>query len=154
MDDIDRLGTLFEEDRITVPVAVKAEPLPEPGLLDDYETPVKARNVVWYIIVMLVATLLWSYIWTPLLNYVSLWNDPPEGVDGYAVVAQMALAYTGICLLLTFCASAAACAHQFRAGFSNAVLLLAVAATTFIAVMEMSTGKALTDLLGFFGFLS
>lgn len=154
MDDIDRLGSLFEEDRRTAPVAVIAEPIPEPGLLDGYETPVKARNVVWYIIVMLVATLLWSYVWTPLLNYVSLWRDPPEGVTGYKFVAVTTLAYVGFCMLLTIIAGAAACAHQFRAAFTNAILVLAVASAAYVAMMEMYTGKAMSELLGFFGFIS
>ncbi len=148
MDDIDRLGSLFAEDQPTTHDTTPEKPH-EAGLLDDFEERVKARNVVWYIIVMLAATALWSYVWTPMLTYIQLWNDPPEGVSGFGRLAVATIAYTSLCMLMTVGLSAAACARQFRAVFSNGILILAIAAAVFVATTELGNGKAVVELVPF-----
>jgi len=151
MDDIERLDSFFEESRRATPVAVVAAPPREEGLLDSYKPRVKPLNVVWYVLVMLVATALWSYVWNPVLNYIHIWSDPPKGVTGYGFVALISVIYTSLCMALTVAAGAAACARQFRPAFTNAILLLAMSAAAFIITMELSTGKPWASLLSFFG---
>lgn len=149
MDDIERLDSFFREERRAAPVALVAEPPREEGLLDNYEPAVKARNVVWYALVMLAATALWSYTWTPLLHYIDIWSDPPKGVTGYGFVSVISITYLSACMLLSIAAGAAACARQFRPVFTNAILLLAVSAAAFIVTMELSVGKPWSSLLSF-----
>jgi hypothetical protein len=146
MEDIEQLDAMFQNEQ---QAAVAVDPPRPRDLLAGYTPRTKPGNVIWFFIALLISTVLWSFTWTPVLNFIAIWNDPPEGVDGYSVLAPTTIVYLGACLLLSTIAGAAAFANRFRPTFTWPVLVLAISACFFTATMEMSTGKALLDLLPF-----
>lgn len=141
MTDIEELDALFQEEPTV------AEPENWNDTLDALGRLVPAHRVVFAVFAALVAVGLYSLVWTPVTNQVYFWLYPPENVTGFITVAVPSLAVVGVTLFFAAIAGGLAFARQFRARYTLLVPLFAFSALLFVAVMELSTGKSLVELL-------
>lgn len=141
MSDIDELDALFQEE------ATVARPVDWNDILTAMGRLVPAHRVVGAIISLLIAIALYSLLWAPITNQVNFWLYPPENVTGFVTVAVPSLVMTGVALFFSVIAGGLALARQLRARYVLTIPLFAVSAVLFVAVMELSTGKALVELL-------